>query len=326
MNGFKKIEEGLKGDNELLREGIKDVKSLIILTSKKERWKKKQYSKEAIIEGLFQEGLFGVSRTIGCFEDLKKGNEDEDKVLDVFLNECESDYIKKLEKLTGVEVKTAQSPYSSPIEENTPEQTKFKKAAYIVIEEFCDYLINLDELSSENSSLINEFIEDMYSAFGAFEGSHVASCQVQSPSAHFTSIESLFLYDSYCPEGISKNLFIVFGLRQALEMKFRKILGVASIENGLKVPHDLFPYFIIKTFPAGAIENISNRDIELIMKIYKWTNYSIHSMWRVPSWMLWKALSFCKPFLEGDFDKINVNHNDYYKILIRGLILLGVSY
>lgn len=92
---------------------------------------------------------------------------------------------------------------------------------------------------------------------------------------------------------ISVNLS-AFTLRQSLEIKFQRILGVSRIyDSSLESPkfrHEFFADFI-----QDNLDNISTEYNSLrgIIKIYKWTNRHIHTGIAPKTWKLEYALSYC---------------------------------
>lgn len=86
----------------------------------------------------------------------------------------------------------------------------------------------------------------------------------------------------------------MFAIRQSLEIKFRRILGIAGIFNKeLKSPrlrHDYFAEFIQKHLYHFVIQHNS---IKNITTIYKWTNFGIHSGTMPRTWEAQYALEYC---------------------------------
>jgi hypothetical protein len=90
----------------------------------------------------------------------------------------------------------------------------------------------------------------------------------------------------------------VFTLRQSLELKYRRILGVGGMynkdtENEPKLRHDYF-YSFIKANMSHF--NFHTPQIADIWKIYRWTNSTIHTGNIPRLWELQFALKVVNPF------------------------------
>lgn len=87
-------------------------------------------------------------------------------------------------------------------------------------------------------------------------------------------------------------------LRQSLELKFRRILGVTQIldskGNSPKIRHEYFPEFIKKNISHF---DLSGSSIPNLLKIYKWTNYTIHTSASSFIWEQWYAFEYCNNFI-----------------------------
>lgn len=86
-------------------------------------------------------------------------------------------------------------------------------------------------------------------------------------------------------------------LRQSLEVKFRRILGLIDItdnnHNSAKIRHDFFPEFIKNNIEHFELNQIA---IPNLTKIYKWTNSTIHTSAMPYIWEQWFALNYCDNF------------------------------
>ncbi|MBW3759502.1 hypothetical protein GL264_01505 [Aeromonas jandaei] len=95
--------------------------------------------------------------------------------------------------------------------------------------------------------------------------------------------------------GISASCYF---LRQCLEVKFKRILGVHEIydknNQPLKIRHDFFPNFIKNNHQHFELFSVN---ITSVFKIYKWTNSTIHTSATPLIWEQWYALRYCEPFI-----------------------------
>ena len=108
----------------------------------------------------------------------------------------------------------------------------------------------------------------------------------------YVSLKSLLERGAAC-EGLSQDLFVTFGLRQLLEAKFRRLLGIDIIDPMPKIPHDVVPGIVGNyedKFRCSKNKRIAFSDV---MHIYRWTDVSIHTMSVGAVWMAWKALDVC---------------------------------
>jgi hypothetical protein len=90
----------------------------------------------------------------------------------------------------------------------------------------------------------------------------------------------------------------IFSLRQALKLKFRRVLGVAAIYHKTtfavpKLRHDFFFDFIVKNQDLFVFQT---PHIKEIWKIYSWTNACIHLGILPRIWVLQHALDVVSPF------------------------------
>ncbi|EKF9419387.1 hypothetical protein O1B78_003584 [Vibrio cholerae] len=87
-------------------------------------------------------------------------------------------------------------------------------------------------------------------------------------------------------------------LRQSLELKFRRILGVNDIVdsngNRAKIRHEYFPEFINKNISHF---DLNGSKIPNLLKIYKWTNQTIHTSAVPLIWEQWFAFEYCNSFI-----------------------------
>jgi len=93
----------------------------------------------------------------------------------------------------------------------------------------------------------------------------------------------------------------VFALRQALEIRLRRAIGIYKILdeklNNAKLSHDFYIDFFknntdIFTLKIPSITNLS--------KIYKWTNYSIHTGFMARVWEIQYAFDYCSNLFNPD--------------------------
>jgi hypothetical protein len=94
----------------------------------------------------------------------------------------------------------------------------------------------------------------------------------------------------------------VFALRQAIEIRFRRALGIWKIVDDAnlsdaKLRHDFILDFVAKNLDLielkiGSMTNLT--------AIYKWTNFSIHTGGMPRIWEIQFALEYCRKVFEPD--------------------------
>ena len=90
-----------------------------------------------------------------------------------------------------------------------------------------------------------------------------------------------------------------FALRQALELKFKRILGIYDVYtknlDGPKLRHDFFPEFINNN---ASHFTIPYDHLAFLINVYKWTNRTIHIGENPRIWELRLALDYLAPFFK----------------------------
>lgn len=88
-----------------------------------------------------------------------------------------------------------------------------------------------------------------------------------------------------------------FTLRQSLEIKFKRILGIYDVYNkafnGPKIKHEFFADFISDN---SASFELPYTNLTFLLKVYKWTNITIHNAENPLIWQLKLALEYVNPF------------------------------
>lgn len=89
----------------------------------------------------------------------------------------------------------------------------------------------------------------------------------------------------------------VFNLRQSIEIKCRNIIGISIIYdrklNPIKLRHEFFLEFLNQN--KDIIET-NYQNLTGIIKIFQWTNISIHTSIMPYVWEQWYALRYCQDF------------------------------
>jgi len=109
-------------------------------------------------------------------------------------------------------------------------------------------------------------------------------------------------------------------LRQSLELKFRRILGVNDVTdiNGksARIKHEYFPEFINRNIEHFSL---SGSKITNLLKIYKWTNTTIHTSMVPFIWELWFAFEYCDNFMLPKPAVLGQNWSIYNSVTISDI-------
>ena len=111
---------------------------------------------------------------------------------------------------------------------------------------------------------------------------------------NYADLEAMYYYDLKA-QRVYKEALCIFGLRQTLEHKFEKLIGFMSVKPKQKFPHDFRPKIIRNYVNNEKLKFSEQVDIGRVMRVYSWTNGSIHGMRTDFVWLVWKAFQVCKP-------------------------------
>ena len=111
---------------------------------------------------------------------------------------------------------------------------------------------------------------------------------------NYSDLEAMYYYDLKA-QRVYKEALCIFGLRQTLEHKFEKLVGFVSVDPKQKIPHDFWPKLVRSYINSGKLKFPEKVDIGHVMRVYNWTNGSIHGMRTDFVWLVWKAFQVCKP-------------------------------
>ncbi|HZY39519.1 MAG TPA: hypothetical protein VFE53_22845 [Mucilaginibacter sp.] len=157
------------------------------------------------------------------------------------------------------------------------------------------------------SDLIHEFIFDVRPFVEYFERKKNPEFVLFKgwKSYHNSTSEIFLISNNLYWNGLYKqNIFdrkmatniAVFTLRQALELKFKRLCGVFDVltddRDGVKIRHDYFPGFINENSDLFFLPDMNVTDL---LRVYKWTNNTIHNAANPRIWELRFAQDFCRP-------------------------------
>lgn len=156
---------------------------------------------------------------------------------------------------------------------------------------------------------IIDFLHDISFFIDFFEQKENPNFKFLNGGKSYTQ-ETVFIYknaiNSYWGSSLNKSKLDHKGnlsascyfLRQSLELKFRRILGVNDVTdskgNSAKIRHEYFPEFINRNLDHF---DLNGSKVPNLLKIYKWTNQTIHTSAVPMIWEQWYAFEYCNSFM-----------------------------
>ncbi len=98
----------------------------------------------------------------------------------------------------------------------------------------------------------------------------------------------------------SSDIFGIMGLRQAIESKFNRMIGLAGLSPTAKFSHSLVVDIFREKWHADMFtDEKATKDFLLNVKtIVDWTNSIVHWTNSSPVWLLWKAFEYVAPLFK----------------------------
>lgn len=192
-----------------------------------------------------------------------------------------------------------------------PNEKTYKKVHCTIIKKFIDFLLEQGDLL-DYSALIQCFIYDM--AETRLVDNFLCGGRDRSEHTYMYIKECFrfYLLDQPQNDILVKSMLTTFALRQALEIRLRRIIGIGVVENSkgdiVKLKHGTVMKVILDNVECVFLGKSDL--LKYIKIIYKWANFSIHSMWSPPTWMIWEAYTILEPFFlthlnEKNYSSIN---------------------
>ena len=117
------------------------------------------------------------------------------------------------------------------------------------------------------------------------------------PIDSFRQAFGWFVYEQP-PQRLVSEFLSIFELRQSMELKFRNILGIVSVDDGIKIKHGTVPNILKQNISAKNFSPQNGIGLTQIMHVYDWTDISIHNMQTDCVWIVWKAMMVVRSFFE----------------------------
>lgn len=174
----------------------------------------------------------------------------------------------------------------------------YNRASTQIIIEFLEWLISFPALKNrlhEVKDLLETFVFDLGSTGVLGEKFFSVYCgrnKTNHTYFHFYDSKNALFLNRPLPFK-TQEFLSVFGLRQAMEIKFRRVIGFAGTEPPIKIRHDVIPSIIANHEKDIFFHKRKDLTIKDILHIYNWTNYSIHYLVSAPPWLIWKAFEVC---------------------------------
>ena len=197
------------------------------------------------------------------------------------------------------ECSLVQTLYSKSSMKDVPSEADVKRhesATVICVIQFLEWCRERMKKGKLKKHLLQDFYYDFSGTRILGSRFNPGECwRAHSPRSivQYCSIESV-LNDGVVTDAISKALMSIFGLRQLLEAKFRRILGLLWIDPMPKLRHNVVPDIVKAHENDMRFSRGKKISLPDLMHIYDWTDISIHSMSVGPIWMVWKALYACE--------------------------------
>jgi hypothetical protein len=159
-------------------------------------------------------------------------------------------------------------------------------------------------LNEVNARMLEDFICDLKPFINKFDKDQDYSWLLFNTNSHMTNFyhdlaTNLFWHGK---PGTHKEEHLVvatstpFIIRQSIEYKIRRILGVSYIHINNKL-HKTSPDIYFKTLRSNRkYYTIHNFDFELIEKIHSWTHLYVHGGYRAEPWRTEVALNYLENF------------------------------
>ena len=176
---------------------------------------------------------------------------------------------------------------------------EYKRATIVCALQYLNWCRRLLQNGALERRLLLEFDIDMFQSgiLGAnYKEGYAERTYTTNSFMQYTDILWMFTGRSL-PQPLARDLFSLFGIRQTLEVRFRRLLGLRWIDPMPKIGHDVIPTILKKHEKSFRYKDGNNLLLSDIMHIYNWTDYSIHSMTSNYIWLVWKAISSASDFL-----------------------------
>lgn len=192
-----------------------------------------------------------------------------------------------------------------------PNEKTYKKVHCAIIEKFIDFLLTKNNLL-DYSALIQCFIYDIAERRLVDNFLCGGRALTEHTCMYVAECFRFYLLDQPQNDILVKSMLTTFALRQALEIRLRRIIGIGVVENSkgdiVKLKHETVMKVILDN--VKCVFSGNSDLLKHIKIIYKWTNFSIHSMWSPPTWMIWEAYTILEPFFlthlnEKNYSSIN---------------------
>jgi len=176
-------------------------------------------------------------------------------------------------------------------------------------DQIIEYIFDLKDFIEYFETKKNEEFE----LFSGFITKSISSFEI------FKSVESFYWFPNINLKNIDykvKANTSVFLIRQSLEVKFKRIFGIVDIYNksftGPKLKSDLYANFIKKYLNFFQTPQM---EIQYLVKIYEWTNYTIHNAIIPRVWEIQFAIDILRKWFKGEvtyFDDGSIKSANVY--------------
>lgn len=215
-----------------------------------------------------------------------------DDVIDALKNKART-------KMYSLDIKDAfivSCLYCRPYHNSPPEYVDYVRSTIVCIIRYLEWC----KLQLPGGKLERRWLRDFYYDLyqtgilpEMYGNAACYRCYTNNTLMQYGDIYAL-LRGAWTPQPNVRDMLSLFGLRQVLEAKFRRLLGLRWVEPMPKIPHEVLPRIIKCHADQIRITTAETMDWDSVMHIYNWTDYSIHTMSTNRVWLVWFAVDWCK--------------------------------
>lgn len=124
-------------------------------------------------------------------------------------------------------------------------------------------------------------------------------CKIEHSRFLYEDAKKLCFY-GYTHSATTSEVFGIMGLRQSIEAKFNRLIGLVEVCPVAKFSHSFIVDIVLQNWHTGMFPNkvITKQFLSNVKIIVDWTNTIVHWSHSTPVWLLWKAFEYVNPLFE----------------------------
>lgn len=185
--------------------------------------------------------------------------------------------------------------YERPYHDKTLKRTDYDRATIACVIKYLEWCKGKLKKGQLERRWLRDFYFD-FSQTGILPDMYKGWCgrtNTNNTLFQYSDIRAL-LEGTWSPQPVVRDMLALFGLRQVLEAKFRRLLGLSWLDPMPKIPHETLPSIVRLHESELNVKTASSLRVDSIMQIYNWTDYSIHTMTTNSVWLVWMAVDWCR--------------------------------